>query len=250
MDKALYTAMTGASASMRLTTAVYHNLANVSTPGFKAALVNTEAYPIEGSGQGLPTRVATVTKGLGFDARQGAVEITGNPLDVALEESVWLAITDSSGNEAYTRGGELHTTANGLLNTLGGHPVRGINDEPIAIPPGQTVHIGGDGQLSLVGLGQGPETLAQVGRLKLVTFGPGQLSRGADGLFRTNNPEIKGLPAVGDVVTSGALESSNADTVQSLVQMIELQRKYESQVQLIKKADENARVSSSLMRLA
>lgn len=248
MDKAIYTAMTGASAAMRLSTAVYHNLANVNTPGYKADLVGTEAFKVEGQGNALPTRVAAVTKNHGFDGRQGGLQVTGNPLDVALDEGIWLTVTDANGQEAYTRNGELKITSNGLLSTQDGGIVQGLAG-PVAIPPEQTITIGADGSVSVVPQGQGPETLAQVGRLKLAQIAADQLERGADGLFRAKADAVA-LPATGKAVTAGALETSNADPVSSLVQMIELQRKYESQVQLIKKADENARVSSGLMRLS
>ncbi|MBD8524759.1 flagellar basal body rod protein FlgF [Pseudomarimonas arenosa] len=248
MDKAIYTAMTGASAAMRLSTAVYHNLANVNTPGYKADLVGTEAFKVEGQGNALPTRVAATTKHHGYDGRQGGLQVTGNALDIALDEGVWLAVTDANGQEAYTRNGELKLNSNGLLETQDGALVQGSTG-PVAIPPEQTITIGADGSLSVVPQGQGPETLAQIGRLKLVQFDMDQLSRGADGLFRPSG-DAAAVPATGKSVTAGALETSNADPVTSLVQMIELQRKYETQVQLIKKADENARASSGLMRLS
>lgn len=246
MDKALYTAMTGASASLRSTAAVAHNLANVSTVGFKAELVGTEVFQVP-SKTALPTRFDAVPRNQGFDASQGTLQVTGNELDIALHEGVWLAIQDRNGEEAYTRAGELRVNPNGLLTTVDGKTVLGPNG-PVSLPPRQNVLIAADGGLSIVPQGSGPETLAQVGQLKLVKPPPGGLERGEDGLFRRRGQDPF-PPTTGVALTSGALESSNVQATSALVQLIELQRMYETQVKVIKSAEENARSSTSLMRL-
>ena len=165
MDRALYIAMTGASATMRAQEAVSHNIANVSTVGFKAELLKQEARQVEGPG--FETRWNVLVADGGFDAAAGPVLATGNDLDVALSEDRWLAVQDPQGNEAYTRAGDLVLTPLGQLTTRGGLPVLGENG-PVAVPPHQKLTIGADGTLSIVPQGQGPETLAQVGRLKVV----------------------------------------------------------------------------------
>jgi len=246
MDKALYTAMTGASAVLRSQAAVAHNLANVSTVGFKAELVSTRPFQVEGTG--LPSRYAAVEAKVGFDASQGGLQNTGNELDIALHDGVWMAVLDRNGQEAYTRAGELRLTSNGQLTTADGKPVMGANG-PIAVPPRQTMLIGADGGISIIPEGQGPETLAEVARLRLIRPEAGQLERGPDGLFRLT-AEQPPAPAVGVSLTSGALESSNVSAAGSLVQMIELQRQFEAQIKVIKSTDENARLSASLMRLS
>ena len=81
MDKALYVAMTGARASLQAQTTVSHNLANSDTPGFKEALANTEAFPIQG--QGYASRIDALHVDAGFNRRIGAQQITGNALDLA-----------------------------------------------------------------------------------------------------------------------------------------------------------------------
>ena len=245
MDKALYTAMTGASALMRAQAAVSHNLANVSTHGFKAELVHTEPFKVPGTG--LPTRIDVREAKVGFDASVGPLQNTGNELDIALHEGVWLAVLDETGTEAYTRAGELRLGTNGQLTTVDGRPVLGPNG-PIAVPPREKLLIGADGVISIVPEGQTPQTLAEVARLKLVRPDQAQLARGPDGLFRQDGPPP--LPAVGVALTSGALEGSNVSAAGALVQMIELQRQFEAQVKLMKTTDENARLSASLMRLS
>lgn len=246
MDKALYTAMTGASALMRAQAAAAHNLANVSTTGFKAELVHTEPFRVPGDG--LPTRVDVREARVGFDASAGPLEQTGNELDIALQEGVWMAVQDEAGAEVYTRAGALRLTSNGQLVTASGQPVLGANG-PIAVPPRERLLIGADGTISIVPEGQTAQTLAEVARIRLVRPDQSQLQRRPDGLFAL--PEgVAPEPATGPVLTSGALEGSNVNAADVLVRMIELQRQFEAQVKLMKTTEENARLSASLMRLS
>lgn len=246
MDKALYTAMTGASTLMRAQAAVAHNLANVSSTAFKAELVHAEAYQVPG--RGLPTRIDVRNAQIGFDASTGPLENTGNELDVALHDGVWLAVLDNAGEEAYTRAGQLQIGSNGQLTTAAGYPVLGANG-PLSVPPREKLLIGADGGISIIPEGQTPQTLAEVGRLKLVRPVQPQLERGPDGLFRQRGGEPP-IPAAGTALTSGALEGSNVHAAGALVQMIQLQRQFEAQVKLMKTTEENARLSATLMRLS
>jgi len=248
MDKSIYVAMTGAQASLQAQGAVSHNLANVDTAGFKAALSNTEAFPIKG--QGYPSRIDTIMSDQGFDARLGTLRMTGNALDVALRENRWLTVQAQNGDTAYTRSGELVVNPNGQLQTRGGSSVLDENQNPITIPPHQSLEIGSDGTISIVPLGEGPQTLAMVGRIGIVDAPRERLTRGLDGLMRDIEPDAAPFPqAVGPSLTTGALEGSNVDPANALVQMIQLQRQYEMQVKVIKHGDENAQSANGLLRL-
>lgn len=247
MDKALYVAMTGARASLQAQASVSHNLANADTAGFKAVLSNTEAFPIRGPGH--PSRIDALHVDQGFDNRDGALRVTGNTLDVSLRPDRWLAVQAPDGSKAYTRAGNLSLTPNGQLVTAGGRQLLDEQGNPIALPPHQSLEIGQDGTLSIVPLGEGPQTVAIVGRLRVVDAGQDQLSRGRDGLMRNADPEQPLAQAPGNVLTSGALEESNVDAAGALVQMIQLQRQFEMQVKVIKHGDENAQSANTLLRL-
>lgn len=246
MDRALYIGMTGASASLRAQGTLAHNLANVSTVGFKAELLRHETAPVEGPG--LPTRFNVVVSGGGFDGSAGPLLETGNDLDVALAEGRWLAVQDAQGNEALTRAGDLRLTPLGQLVTASGLPVLGENG-PVTIPPHQKLSIGGDGTVSIVPQGQGPETQATVARLRIVEAAPGAIDRGPDGLFRAREGEATPA-AVGNVLTTGMLEGSNVNPADALVQMIELSRQFEMHVKVLRTAEENGRAASTLLRMA
>lgn len=244
MDKALYVAMTGASASLRAQGAVSQNLANIETSGFKAQLTSTESFIVPGAG--LASRIDAVPSSLSFDNSAGNLRQTGRPLDVAFAENRWLAVQARDGGEAYTRNGELRANALGQLTTHSGHLVLGEGG-PITIPPYQQIAIGADGTISIVPQGQGPETVAIVGRLRVVPGDQLSLQRGLDGLMRATGAPPE--QAAGQVLTSGAFEGSNVNAAGMLVQMIELQRQFEMQIKIIQSGDENARTSNELLRL-
>ena len=247
MDKALYVAMTGARATLQAQGTVSHNLANADTAGFKAALANTEAFRIQGGTHA--SRIDAMHVDAGFDSRTGAQRVTGNPLDVSLRPDRWLAVQSPDGGEAYTRAGNLSLTPNGQLVTGGGHPL--VDDEgmPLALPPHQALDIGDDGTISIVPLGEGPQTMAIVGRLRVVEATPDRLARGLDGLMRNTDPQTPLAQAPGEVMATGTLETSNVNAAGALVQMIQLQRQFEMQVKLIQRGDDNAQAANSLLRL-
>ena len=107
--------------------------------------------------------------------------------------------------------------------------------------------IAGDGTVSIVPIGQGPETTANVGRIKFVNPPAETLVRGEDGLFRT----IDGSDAPADAnvrVASGVLESSNVNVANAMVKMIELSRQFDLQVKAMRTAEENAATAAQLLR--
>ncbi|WEN14625.1 flagellar basal-body rod protein FlgF [Rhodanobacter sp. AS-Z3] len=246
MDRSLYVAMTGATQMMREQSEVAHNLANADTVGFKAQLSAFRPLPVQG--QGLPTRVNGVAYGLGVDLSQGNLLQTGNDMDVAVQGQGWMAVQSADGSEGYTRAGELRLTPDGLLTDSRGNLVMG-GGGPISVPASAHMSIGTDGTVSVVPMGQSPETIAAVGRIKLVNPGADQLSLGSDGLMHMND----GSTATADetvTLQSGALESSNVNPSQTLVQMIQLSRQYELQIRSIKSADENAQSTTRLLQLS
>ena len=246
MDRLLYVAMTGAKQLMQAQALVSHNLANVSTTGFRADLARFEARPV--TGPGYASRVNTVATGVGFDRTQGALVQTGQVLDVAIDGDGWLAVQARDGSEAYVRGGSLKVNAVGLLETERGELVLGDNG-PLAVPPYTNIAVAADGTLSIVPQGQGPETLAQVGRLKLVNPEVDRLGKRVDGLVEaTDGAEVE--PDANVKVASGFIETSNVNIASTLVDMIEFQRQFEVAVRMMQTADQNAARAADLASIS
>jgi flagellar basal-body rod protein FlgF len=245
MDKSLYIAMTGASATLRAQASVSHNLANADTVGFQATLSGTVAAPV--AGDGLPSRVATIGRNLGVSSAAGSITTTGNPLDVALHEDRWLAVQDSTGGVAYTRAGDLRVTQNGLLTTASGRQVLDQAGAPMSIPPSDALEIGSDGTVSVVPQGQPASTMANIGRLQVVAAATRDLVRGEDGLMHAAPGAPPPQAAAGTALTAGVREGSNVDSTAMLVSMIELSRQFEMQVRVLHSGDESARAANTLL---
>lgn len=246
MDRLIYTAMTGASHVLQQQAAVAENLANANTTGFRATLNTFRAVPLVG--EGLPTRTFVVDSTAGSDFMPGVIQQTGRSLDVALQGAGWIAVQGADGKEAYTRSGSFQMTSNGVLQTHAGLNVLG-DGGPITIPPDTDVTFAKDGTISTVPNGSNATSVVVVGRLKLVNPPADQLERGGDGLFRMKD----GSAATADANTAvvpGSLEGSNVNTVEAMVNMISLARKFDMQMKMLQSADANSQRASSIINLA
>ena len=244
MDRFLYVSMTGAKETLRAQTVNNHNLANASTTGFRADLSAFQSRAVAGAGYASRTYATNAT--VGWDASQGALTSTGRDLDVGIQGPGWIAVQGADGREAYTRAGDLRIEPTGLLLNGAGQQVMGEGG-PISIPPHTSLLIAADGTISIVPVGQGPETTSQVGRIKLVNPPAESLVRGDDGLFRT--VDGSDAPPDGNVrVASGVLEASNVNIADAMVNMIELSRHFDLQVKAMRTAEENAAASAQLLK--
>ncbi|MCG2836913.1 flagellar basal-body rod protein FlgF [Photobacterium sp. WH77] len=248
MDRALYLAMSGAKQDMYGLQLHANNLANVRTTGFRADL--EQARSMQAFGEGMPSRVFSMTERPGQDFAQGAVMTTGRDLDVAVEGNGWLAVLDASGQEAYTRAGHLKIDQTGLLQNSNGSLMVGENGGPIFIPlPISKIEIGKDGTVSVRPQGAPADAMEVVDRIKMVKPDNSEVFKDVDGLFKSKVPAQLFDADAEVTLLSGALEGSNVNAVGEMTSMIDLQRHFEMQVKLMKTAEEMDQASSSLLRL-
>lgn len=182
---------------------VTNNLANASTPGFKAERVFAKLL----AGQTAP--VATT----GTDFSEGAIEATGRPLDVAMGGDGFMLVQTDAG-ERYVRGGSFRLDRSGMLVTDSGDPVLGEGG-PMVLPPGKVV-IATDGTVQVDG--------TAVGRLR-VEKPEGTPTRQGTNMWVPAGPGQQ-VPRDQVNVQQGHIEESNVDPVSALVEMIEIQRAY------------------------
>lgn len=246
MDRLIYTAMTGASQVLQQQATVSENLSNTNTPGFRAMLNTFRAVPLVG--EGLPTRTFVVDSTPGSDFTPAAFQPTGRELDVAVNGAGWIAVQGPDGKEAYTRNGSFQVTPNGVLQTRTGLNVIG-DGGPITLPPDTELTIAKDGTISTVPSGPQATSVVVVGRLKLANPEPSQLERSGDGLFRLKDGSTAAADAKVEVV-SGNLENSNVNTVEAMVTMISLARKFDMQMKMLQSADSNAQKASQVLSVA
>jgi len=252
MDRMLYTAMSGAQRSLAAQDVASHNLANLSTTGFREMLTLSRAVDVQG--EGLATRVSSQLTTAGASMAQGTIQTTDRALDVALDGPGMLAVQGANGEELYTRNGALQIDADGVL-TSGGLPVLG-DGGPIELPLNAIVHISADGSVSARSAADAPDTMVLQAQLKLVNPeaipGSPALVRGEDGYFRqppTAAGEAAPPLAVDPLVrvVSGVLESSNVSATDAMVAMINNARSFEMQMKSIDTAERMAERGNSLL---
>ena len=245
MDRLVNTALTAMRGAMSRQTTIAHNLANANTVGFRAEMANATTRWIDG--QTFKTRAQSAEQVLGANMAQGSVTSTGNPMDVAINGEAMLAVQASDGSEAYTRRGDLKLSDSGLLTTGDGLPVIGQSG-PVTLLPADKVSISKDGSIWIVPAGGDPNLPQEIDRLKLANPTGSQIAKGLDGLFREVNGGVLPDDPMASV-TSGALEGSNVNATEMLVQMIEASRAWENQIKMIDTAKQIDDGGASLMRI-
>jgi flagellar basal-body rod protein FlgF len=246
MDRSLYIAMSGAKQILQAQASNSNNLANSNTPGFRGDFEQLRSMPMFGPGH--PSRVYAMTERPGVDFSTGGLQTTGRDLDITINGNGWLAVQAKDGTEAYTRAGNLHVTPQGQLVTGTGLPVLG-NGGPIAIPPAQKIEIVADGTVNIIPQGANSTELVVLDQIKLVNPDLKQLEKGTDGLMRQANGQASPADANVKVIT-GVLEGSNVNTVEEMVQMIELARQFENQIKVMKTVDDVGAASTEIMRIS
>jgi flagellar basal-body rod protein FlgG len=252
MNSALWAAKTGLDAQQTRMTVVSHNLANVSTTGFKKDRAvfedllyqnikqvgaGTSQDTVSPTGLNLGTGVRIVATEKNYS--QGGLNNTGNSLDVAINGRGFFQVLMPDGSFAYTRDGSFKMSPEGELVTSSGYKIQ----PGISIPAGsQSITIGNDGTVSAQVAGQSAPT--QIGTLQLTDFvnaaglqprGENLLSESAaSGPAQTSTPGLNGLGAL----QQGFLEGSNVNVVEELVNMIETQRAYEMNSKAISTTDQ------------
>ncbi|MET0066197.1 MAG: flagellar basal-body rod protein FlgG [Candidatus Thiodiazotropha sp.] len=252
MYPALWIAKTGLDAQQTNMSVISNNLANVNTTGFKRdrAVFNDLIYQNlrqvgaqssentelpSGLMVGTGVRVMATQK----EHSQGNIVQTGNSLDVAIQGKGYFQVLHPDGNIVYTRDGTFSLTADGNVVTPNGYELQ----PAMTVPTNATsLTVGSDGVVSV--LVSGNNTPTQIGQVELAYFvNPQGLEPIGDNLYRETNASggvntaIPGTDSTGTLI-QGALESSNVNVVEELVNMIETQRAYEMNSKAISTTDE------------
>jgi len=221
MDSGYYAAMTGLMARTQGLDTAAANLANAQTPGYRAereyfrsVLLGPDA---QDSQLGRTVNNYGLLGGDRLNLGQGALEPTGNPLDLAIEGQGFFAVQTSRGVR-YTRDGSFHRSQAGLLMTEANEPVLSTASQPIPIPPGE-VSVGANGVLSVAG-----GAVATVG---VFTF-PVSTQLAPEGANRYAAPNgVTATISTDATVREGALEAANQDAIQGTLNMIVIERQAE-----------------------
>lgn len=218
MDSGFYAACTALLARSQALDMVANNLANTSTPGYRAGhnvfrslLATSSPFPI--SNLNYAVNNYSVLGGSEIDLSQGNLEKTGNDLDLGIQGSGFFVAQTPAG-KAFTRNGNFHVSGQGQLVTSAGDTVLGDNGKPIPIV-GAPVSVSPDGTISVNG--------ALAGKLKIVDFPSGTPLESMGNTYYSA-PEASAIPATQASVQQGTLESSNVNPVASAVELVTVQR--------------------------
>jgi flagellar basal-body rod protein FlgG len=249
--ESLWVAKTGLEAQQTRMTVISQNLANVNTTGYKRAraLFEDLLYQNVVQAGGLTSQQSEAPTGLNLGTgvrvvatdkqfSQGNLVTTENAFDIAIQGRGFFEIRLPDGTQAYSRDGTFQLDADGQLVTSSGYTL----EPAITIPPGaQTVTVGSDGVVSVSLPGQSDSV--QVGTLQLVDFvNPAGLQPRGENLYLetvASGPPQPGTPGLNGLglLVQGALETSNVNVVEELVNMIETQRAYEMASRAISTSD-------------
>ncbi|MEM0955697.1 MAG: flagellar basal body rod protein FlgF [Pseudomonadota bacterium] len=245
MDRFVYIAAAGARQTQLAQAVNAHNLANASTTGFKQDLISAETLYVNGSGQS--TRAYNMVTGSAADLGQGTLQQTGRDLDIAINGPGWFVFQGEGGVEGLTRRGDLRIDEFGQLVNGAGQIMMG-EAGPVALPPFSNITIGSDGTVSIVPLGEAPNAVAVLDRLKLVNPPESIIRKDSAGELQT----IDGEPLFSDAtlrLVTGTLEASNVNSISAMVRMIELSREFEQHMKMVQVGEELDTSSASLMRM-
>jgi flagellar basal-body rod protein FlgF len=221
------------------------NLANINTVGFRRDINTNIGSTYLMGDNGIEDRVFANRSQIQTDTENASISSTGNPLDTAINGDGFFVVQGSDGKNALSRRGDFQTGPDGILRNGDAAIVQG-DAGPITVPPYDAISIGKDGTISYRPQGSQDNTLIPLTRLTLVKVPSSNIERGLDGLLR---PKTGGIPASDSTVTvtSGALESSNVNPIDSMVELIQAQRSFELQVKLISTTKELDTQTSKLM---
>jgi len=240
MDRLGYTAMTAASRTMLSLQVRSNNLANVSTPGFRADLERAQSVAVEG--YGYDSRHMALADDNGVSLAAGPMVATGRELDFAVKGNGLIVLQDGDG-EAYTRQGSMQVDAEGRL-TLNGRVVLGEGG-PIVLPEYDRMEIGNDGTVSI--MAPGDFLMAEVDRIRLVDVPAANLMKNPAGLLVTRDGE-PAQPSEEVRLVSGFLESSNVSAIDELASTMSLNRLFETQVKMMKAAEDLSDAGNRMIR--
>jgi flagellar basal-body rod protein FlgF len=221
MENSVYIGLSQQTAMRRQLDVIANNLANINTAAFKGEKMLFREYLVQPRG-GRPLSFVQ-DYGVLRDTREGKLETTNNPLDVAIDGPGYLSV-NTAGGQRYTRNGHLRVDSNGLLITTDGNPVLDTRSQQITLNPN-------DGQPAIAPDGTISTRNGRVAQLNLVQFDDEQaLQQTGSGLYATDQAPA---PTTKSSLQQGMIESSNVEPITEMTKMIELQRNYEAAQSLI-----------------
>jgi len=218
MQSNLYISLSAQLALLKRMEGVAQNVANVSTPGYRAERISFQEYLSRQPG---PATSFVQSGQTYLSSRAGALEKTSNPYDIAVNGDGWLGISTPQGL-AYTRDGRFNLSPQGELLSVQGFPLTDIGGSPIQIDAsGRAPSIGKDGSISRDG-----QTIATIGLFRIPP--EARLRRGENGSVVPDRPAEPQIDFNAASISQGYIEKSNVEPVKEMTHLITIQRNFDA----------------------
>lgn len=257
MNGAFYVGATGLSAQQRALDVIANNIANINTPGYKRSqarfseLVSPLSRPDDpqaGLDGPAPAMLGVALDASSRDFSQGALSVTGRPMDLAISGPGFIELAAPGGQTVLWRGGTLQVTPDGFLAAANGMPLKST----ISVPTGASgITIGQDGKVSAVF--DGSANARQIGQIDVVQVkDPGGLSALDGGLYQAANERDVTASAPGEdgagLLKQGAIEGSNVQLTDEMVMLLLMQRAYSANAEVVQAGDQLMSIANELRR--
>ena len=217
MDPITAIAASGMRARMESLDMLANNIANSSTGGYKADREFYSLYTAPEAEEAGESSVMPLIEMPWTDLSQGALQVTGNSLDVALSGHGFFAVNGPSG-PLYTRNGSFTTSPSGEIVAAGGYPVRGAGGAALTVDPSLPLKVSKDGTVT--------QDAAVVGQMEIADFADaGALAKQGSNYFAASPAALR-VAASADV-EQGKLESSNTSAAEGAGRLISIMRQFE-----------------------
>lgn len=237
MENALLIGLSRQSAMMREMSTIANNLANMNTTAYKSQSMLFDEYLMPVASEDSPDKTLSFVQDYGQvrNLADGEMQMTGNPLDIAIAGEGMFKVQTPNGDQ-YTRNGHLQLDDTGQLVTSNGYPV--------LTTAGATLTFANDEkQITIARDGTVTTEAGERGKIALVTFPNLQdMKTTGDNLYTTTQTET---PVTAPHMVQGSVEGSNVKSIVEMTNMIDVMRSYESAAKLVDAADNMRRQAIS-----
>jgi flagellar basal-body rod protein FlgF len=249
MDRMVQTALSSITNLKDLKFDLANNLANANVPGFRRDLPNEGAAGFLSTLDQATARIFPLETGSRiFSNETGQLENTGVETDVALLNGSYLIIQPADGDLALSRRGDLGVDAENRLVDGAGNAILSDGLQPIVLPPFRALKVSDNGEVLVRKPGALPGEFTSIGFLGSTSAQSAELTKSLDGRIRKLDGSVPD-PDQSGIFSQGVLEGSNVNAIEEMIFNIDMQRQFEINVKLIKRAEEIDKAGTRLMSL-
>jgi flagellar basal-body rod protein FlgF len=249
MDRMVQTALSSITNLKDLKFDLANNLANANVPGFRRDLPNEGAAGFLSTLDQATARIFPLETGSRiFSNETGQLENTGVDTDVALLNGSYLIIQPADGDLALSRRGDLGVDAENRLVDGAGNAILSDGLQPIVLPPFSALKVSDNGEVLVRKPGALPGEFTSIGFLGSTSAQSAELTKSLDGRIRKLDGSVPD-PDQSGIFSQGVLEGSNVNAIEEMIFNIDMQRQFEINVKLIKRAEEIDKAGTRLMSL-